>query len=239
VTESALDPRIRPLPPVIAGTCEPRVARDIRRPPRADRGLHAAARARLRVPHRDHRGGGSRASFRSRTPRHARPHTHCVAIAEAAATNIPRHSVHRRRMRGRMRRRPVLVRVGHDPAAAPDLITRRGGSRSRREVDLYYAAAEDRSTLGDERRRLGVYEEEDPVDFALQTMSIREPSAILADRAALNAFSTRVEEVRRRPLGPTLIEDRMNMLLGLSGAAHFQNRAGIWAVTHMREHWST
>jgi hypothetical protein len=32
--------------------------------------------------------------------------------------------------------------VGHDPAAAPDLITRRGGSRSRREVDLYYAAAE-------------------------------------------------------------------------------------------------
>jgi hypothetical protein len=33
--------------------------------------------------------------------------------------------------------------VGHDPAAAPDLITRRGGSRSHREVDLYYAAAEE------------------------------------------------------------------------------------------------
>ena len=30
----------------------------------------------------------------------------------------------------------VRPRVGHDPAAAPDLITRRGGSRSRREVDL-------------------------------------------------------------------------------------------------------
>jgi hypothetical protein len=37
--------------------------------------------------------------------------------------------------------------VGHDPAAAPDLITRRGGSRSRREVDLYYAAAEVRLDL--------------------------------------------------------------------------------------------
>jgi hypothetical protein len=32
--------------------------------------------------------------------------------------------------------------VDHDPAAAPDLITRRGGSRSRCKVDLYYAAAE-------------------------------------------------------------------------------------------------
>jgi hypothetical protein len=50
-------------------------------------------------------------------------------------------------MRGRVRRRPVLIRVGHDPAAAPDLITRRGGSRSRREVDPYYAAAEARTRI--------------------------------------------------------------------------------------------
>jgi hypothetical protein len=81
------------------------------------------------------------------------------------------------------------------------------------------------------------YEEEGPVDFALHTMSIREPSAILPDRAALLAFTTRIDEVRRRPLGPTPTEDRMNMLFGLSGAAHFQNRAGFWAATHMREHW--
>jgi hypothetical protein len=36
--------------------------------------------------------------------------------------------------------------VDHDPAAAAALIMRRSGSRSRREVDLYKAAAED--TLG-------------------------------------------------------------------------------------------
>ena len=31
---------------------------------------------------------------------------------------------------------PALAGVDHDPAAAPGLIKRRGGSRSRREVDL-------------------------------------------------------------------------------------------------------
>jgi Hsp20/alpha crystallin family len=50
--------------------------------------------------------------------------------------------------------------VGHDPAAAPDLITRQGGSRSRREVALYYAAAEAGSTLtvhGERRVKGGCY----------------------------------------------------------------------------------
>ncbi|MGE0871408.1 MAG: caspase domain-containing protein [Kofleriaceae bacterium] len=82
------------------------------------------------------------------------------------------------------------------------------------------------------------YEEEASLDFTCRTMSIREPSAILPKRPELVAFTTRVEELRSRRLGPTPTEDRMNMLLGLSGAAHFQNRAGIWAVAHMREHWS-
>jgi hypothetical protein len=83
------------------------------------------------------------------------------------------------------------------------------------------------------------YEEEAPIDFAYRTMSIREPSAILPNRPALLAFTTRIEELLGRQLGPTPAEDRTNMLLGLSGAAHFQNRAGIWAATHMREHWSS
>lgn len=48
-----------------------------------------------------------------------------------------------RRSRGRRAHGEHERRVGHDPAAAPDLITRHGGSRSRCEVDLCYAAAED------------------------------------------------------------------------------------------------
>ncbi len=82
------------------------------------------------------------------------------------------------------------------------------------------------------------YEEEAPMDFSLHTMSIREPSAILPNREALLAFTARIDDLRGRALGSTRTEDRTHMLWGLSGAAHFQNRAGVWAVTHMREHWS-
>ena len=71
MTESALDPRIHPLLLVIAGTCEPRVARDIRSPPLADRGLHAAARARPHAPRRDRRDVA-----RAPASDHARHDTH-------------------------------------------------------------------------------------------------------------------------------------------------------------------
>lgn len=81
------------------------------------------------------------------------------------------------------------------------------------------------------------YEEEAPVDFTFGTMSIREPSAILPNRPSLDAFLTRVEGLRRRAIGPNPPEDRINTLLGLAGAATFQNRAGLWPVAHVLEHW--
>jgi hypothetical protein len=56
-------------------------------------------------------------------------------IADAATSNISRHSVHRRRMAQACAARQIWPQVDHDPAAAPNPITRRGGSRSRREVD--------------------------------------------------------------------------------------------------------
>jgi hypothetical protein len=83
------------------------------------------------------------------------------------------------------------------------------------------------------------YEEDATIDFAYRTMSIREPGAILPNRSALVALAKRIDELRGRPLGSTPAEDRMNMLFGLSGAAHFQNRAGVWAASHIRAHWST
>jgi hypothetical protein len=69
-------------------------------------------------------------------------------IAEAAATNIRRHSVHLRRIPRACPARGLAVRVDHDPAAATARITRPGGSRSRREMDLYKAAAEALQQLG-------------------------------------------------------------------------------------------
>jgi hypothetical protein len=83
------------------------------------------------------------------------------------------------------------------------------------------------------------YEEEEPIDFTCGIMSIREPNTILPNRPNLEAFLVRVDSLRTRALGPTPPEDRMNMLLGLAGAATFQNRAGIWTVSHMAEHWGT
>jgi hypothetical protein len=62
-------------------------------------------------------------------------HTHCVAIADAATTNVFRHSVHRRRISGACADDGGRPQVDHDPAAGDVLITRRGGSLSRREVD--------------------------------------------------------------------------------------------------------
>jgi hypothetical protein len=63
------------------------------------------------------------------------PHTHCVEIAAAATTNVFRHSVHRRRISAACADDGVRPQVDHDPAADGALITRRGGSLSRREVD--------------------------------------------------------------------------------------------------------
>jgi hypothetical protein len=104
--------------------------------------LHAAARARLRVPHRDHRGGAhapasdcarhdtpDRTRTGSRSPRPPPRTSHGTRYIDGACA-------------GECAVGQCSSRVGHDPAAAPDLITRRGGSRSRREVDLYYVAAE-------------------------------------------------------------------------------------------------
>jgi hypothetical protein len=83
------------------------------------------------------------------------------------------------------------------------------------------------------------YEEEDQVDFTFRIMSIREPSTILPNRPDLEAFLVRVDGLRTRALGSNPLEDRINMLLGLAGAATFQNRAGLWPVSHMAEHWAT
>ena len=142
MTESALDPRIPPLLLAIAGTCDPRVARDIRRPPLADRGLRAAVRARPRAPRRDRHGvAHAPASDRARHDTPDRTHT-----ASRSPRPPPRTSYGTRYIDGACAGECAVgkcsSRVGHDPAAAPDLITRRGGSRSRREVDLCYAAAE-------------------------------------------------------------------------------------------------
>lgn len=82
------------------------------------------------------------------------------------------------------------------------------------------------------------YEEEDPIDFGLGIMSIREPSKILSNRPELEAFLIRVDGLRTRALGPSPLECRTNMLLGLAGAATFQNRAGLWPVSHIAEHWA-
>jgi hypothetical protein len=86
--------------------------------------------------------------------RHAAPHTRCVALADAAATNVFRHSVHRPRIPGtcaaggaaatgatRHRYRATATtttataKVDQYPAAVADRFTRRGGSISRRQVD--------------------------------------------------------------------------------------------------------
>jgi hypothetical protein len=61
--------------------------------------------------------------------------THCVASADAATTNVFRHSVHRRRISGACADDGVRPQVDHDPAADGTLIRWRGGSLSRREVD--------------------------------------------------------------------------------------------------------
>lgn len=83
------------------------------------------------------------------------------------------------------------------------------------------------------------YEEEQPIDFTFRTMSIREPNGISPNRPDLEAFLARVDGLRARALGPTPPEDFINMLLGLAGAATFQNRAALWPVTHIVEHWAT
>jgi Caspase domain len=83
------------------------------------------------------------------------------------------------------------------------------------------------------------YEEEEQVDFTFGIMSIREPNTILPNRPDLEAFLVRVDGLRTRALGPTPLEDRINMLLGLAGAATFQNRAGLWPVSHIAKHWPT
>jgi hypothetical protein len=62
-------------------------------------------------------------------------HTRCVATADAATTNVFRHSVHRRRISEACADDGVRPKVDHDPAAAAVLTTRRGGPLSRREVD--------------------------------------------------------------------------------------------------------
>jgi hypothetical protein len=73
--------------------------------------------------------------LRSRTALQVALHTHCVASADAAMTNVFRHSVHRRRISGACADDGVRPSVDHDPAAAAALITRRAGSLSRRKVD--------------------------------------------------------------------------------------------------------
>lgn len=137
VTSRTRDPGIAPLLLVIAGTCGPRVAHDIRLLPSAVRGSRAVDRARRHAPRRDSLRRRFRARIRSRACRHALLHTCCVARAEAAATNVSRHSVHRPMPPSLLS--DVAIRrqqVDHDPAGVAAAIRRRGGSRSRREVDL-------------------------------------------------------------------------------------------------------
>jgi len=81
------------------------------------------------------------------------------------------------------------------------------------------------------------YEEEEPIDSTVRTMSTREPSTIFPRRNDLEALLARADGLRTRALGATPDEDRTNMLVGLAGAATFQNRAGVWPVSHMAAHW--
>jgi hypothetical protein len=69
------------------------------------------------------------------------------------------------------------------------------------------------------------HEEEELIDFTCGIMSIREPSTVLSKRPDLEAFLARVDGLGTRALGPPS-EDLINMLLGLAGAATFQNAPG-------------
>jgi hypothetical protein len=142
VTAQVHDPRIDPLPPAIPSTCEPRVARDIRTWSLVARGLRAADRARplarppgladvARAPASDHAADDT--PHRTRTgSRSPRPPPRTSDGTRYIYRACPDH----------VRPRVSPDRVDHDPAAATARITRQGGSRSRREVDLYKAAAE-------------------------------------------------------------------------------------------------
>lgn len=142
MTAQVHDPRIGLLPPVIPSTYEPRVARDIRTWSLVARGLRAADRARPLA-----RPPGLAGVARAPASNHAADDTpHRTRTGSRSPRPLPRTSDGTRYIYGACPdhvRPPVSPdRVDHDPAAATARITRRGGSRSRLEVDLYKAAAE-------------------------------------------------------------------------------------------------
>ena len=151
VTARATDPRFGPLPLAIPVGYEPGLARDIRTPPPAFSGSPAADFARQHAhpldpddaglaPARDHGRRGKPARKR---------------IASSVPTRLPRTSSCTRCIDGSFRSvGPAKAGGGHDLAAASRLFTPRGGSRSCREVDPDYVAAEAQSCCGATTARL-------------------------------------------------------------------------------------